>query len=1126
MKFLGVSLLSCCLAISGWAQNLADQVGQMEAAGNSSGARTLLEQTIRDEPGDIDSLTTFAEFLDRHGDPQARDVYGRLLDRTADDQNKIRIARRLVDLDLIAGDRDAATRHLKAYRDAGGAGLAGTVPPVAEHSNIDFAEVPGPIESFARMAALSTAVEPADILPALARNVINSGYRVSSSYEGLRPTEYMKLINRYLSQARELEQVAGGDQVIRIEQCDSTDTADLLRVLGYRMRGGCGSEVILETVNASRAFLTIDSGFPLANLEQSLRTNRPFVYDFHPMRLPVLYGRDYWMTSKDRENHEPFIDVLLGDPSLCRLYIAMSKLDRPTADALRARASREELKAFAHVLDFFGGLFLIENGHAVVPGGPAAQKVWAKLVGVSPDKGAEFYERLVAADDGWLASYYDSLRRLQEGPVKAYLTEPARLERFYAAIRGRVTSPGPARPVFRSNGDLMLLTTGMWTEKDGTPHLPGNLDVWKRLFVDSPDNVYDGNLKRSAMGWKNEDDVLEALFALCRKPVENQPLKIYMALSSVDRGRSQPLDPATVNLMARAWPEFGAQYQLFAETPLVSAGTIQSYLTVAKQIDDTGNRMLRADRAGSFEALTGLWQIFVRNGAIPDDKIDSTLADIISGFTNVSNDRELFDRQRHSIELLAQVTGGPGDQPLQDYFLNLLTGSAHPQDIETQRQMVSEMRRIFDAQKLVALDDILDVADHLEALANGGDLDTTVVNRLSSRLEEIRSRREALSGAEKSTLSFGHWSQQHIEDQQDLRLRNEIRQAIGSPDHLRELRGELAGILRDTLVGYNYLHYAPPGAQLLRTNPLFVRSHSFIGPSGKGAAWQEPKAYATGWPSSGGGRLVGSLSGLAYALADAEQDFLVPSTEQALIWTDLVPQMMVTAKVPRWWNVSPELMHWTALHTRVAQSAVAESVVDPGRRELVLSTLSRHASPGRIDEVIQQIEAGDVAEALDNITPAELFLIGAAVTEGPTTGDPLSAEIRRLAAADPSNINDEAVSLAFGSPKPTLLSSYQPRLLNLRTFPTLMGYSSRIMAESWESNLIYYAALADSLYLRPSQLNVKVPEWTRSTVEKIFATHLEDWPAVLRSLRRVGEDVRLAAQPAAEDAASMAAIQR
>jgi hypothetical protein len=50
--------------------------------------------------------------------------------------------------------------------------------------------------------------------------------------------------------------------------------------------------------------------------------------------------------------------------------------------------------------------------------------------------------------------------------------------------------------------------------------------------------------------------------------------------------------------------------------------------------------------------------------------------------------------------------------------------------------------------------------------------------------------------------------------------------------------------------------------------------------------------------------------------------------------------------------------------------------------------------------------------------------------------------------------------------------------------------------------------LADQLHLAPAELNVLVPDWTRQTVERIFATHLEDWPALLRSLRMVGDDVR------------------
>jgi hypothetical protein len=64
------------------------------------------------------------------------------------------------------------------------------------------------------------------------------------------------------------------------------------------------------------------------------------------------------------------------------------------------------------------------------------------------------------------------------------------------------------------------------------------------------------------------------------------------------------------------------------------------------------------------------------------------------------------------------------------------------------------------------------------------------------------------------------------------------------------------------------------------------------------------------------------------------------------------------------------------------------------------------------------------------------------------------------------------------------------------------------MAESWESNTLYWAALADELGLSPGQLNLRIPEWTQKLVERIFASHLEDWPAVLKSLHLVGDDVR------------------
>lgn len=150
---------------------------------------------------------------------------------------------------------------------------------------------------------------------------------------------------------------------------------------------------------------------------------------------------------------------------------------------------------------------------------------------------------------------------------------------------------------------------------------------------------------------------------------------------------------------------------------------------------------------------------------------------------------------------------------------------------------------------------------------------------------------------------------------------------------------------------------------------------------------------------------------------------------------------------------------------------------------------------------------GDINGASENVIPAELYLMAQELA--PVDRDSnMAADIRKLAAENPSTLSPQVISRSFGTPKPTLANSFQQELLNLRTFPTLMGYSSRILAETWESNLLYFAALADETYAQPAELNLLVPKWTQLTVEKIFATHLEDWPALLRSLRVVGDQVR------------------
>ena len=276
------------------------------------------------------------------------------------------------------------------------------------------------------------------------------------------------------------------------------------------------------------------------------------------------------------------------------------------------------------------------------------------------------------------------------------------------------------------------------------------------------------------------------------------------------------------------------------------------------------------------QALVGLWQIFCRQGSLPEAKADATLAGILNGFGQVHGDRDVFDGGRAGVKLLLAATGGKKDINPQDRFIDLLSGVGDTADTESHTALVQEMIRILQAQRILPLNVLFDLADHLESLSRGEKLNTALVNRLASRIAEIQLPRSSLTGVEKNAYAFGYWTEKHVEQQRKLNMRAAIEKAAGDPEKLKSARGLLAPFLRDTLVALNYAHYAPPGAQILYTNPLFARGHDFLGVQGSNHTWRATELFGTGWPSNGGGRLVGSLSGLPYALAEAEQNFLVP----------------------------------------------------------------------------------------------------------------------------------------------------------------------------------------------------------------------------------------------------------
>src|ERR1700723_1026149 len=240
-----------------------------------------------------------------------------------------------------------------SVRTPGGA-PGGGVPPAASG---DTVLIPGPLRSCLRMAGMSQEISPEDVLPVLARNVFLYGYA------GKRETEFLLLVNRYVRLARELQVLAGSDGTIRVAGC--ADAIQLIHILGYQFQQDCGQHTAtLVTANPERAFLTIDSGFPLTGLEEALQKGTPFRYSFPATRVPVLFREKKWMelSSVNKRGGGDLLDTLLNDPSVDRLYLAMARSDQQTRLALVESPGLRRLLPLAGALDKYGSQIRIRSG--------------------------------------------------------------------------------------------------------------------------------------------------------------------------------------------------------------------------------------------------------------------------------------------------------------------------------------------------------------------------------------------------------------------------------------------------------------------------------------------------------------------------------------------------------------------------------------------------------------------------------------------------------------------------------------------------------------------------------------------------------------------------------------------
>ncbi len=973
-------------------------------------------------------------------------------------------------------------------------------------------QIPGPLRPFMRMTGISQEVSAEEVLPMLARNLSLWGYA------GGRQTEFLKLAQDYVEQARELEKLAEPSGTIQVKGCD--DAGRLIKVLGYQFAHGCSStDASLITADPDRAFLTTDSGFPLTQLEEALQKGKPFSHDFPSTRVPAMFTEKTWtaLSVWNKRYENTLLDALLHDRTLDRLYSAMARMSPETRTYLQHSPGMRKLLQNASVMDFYGSWISVHSGEVTVPGGPAAEQAWKDLVGQNPKSAGDFVYHLILKDHGALAAFYDAMARLGSAQ-QAHFTDPVRLRRLYSAFESatRGAHDSPSDGVFPRNAALLELLTRLQWQPDGSPMAPGGIGVWKEILS----RKAAPNTKKIRISnpeaWAGSEQLLEALVASSVPETDNNPLEIYLMTTAIDSGRPQgmKLTETAVRVMADRFDEFKDWYPIFAEFPALDDSSITQFIESAGKIDKISNQGLRTNTLGAFQADVSLWQIFARQGQIPEKELNSSWQKTVQPFGSITSNSQLFDAARGSLRSIVMAASGIS-HPSESLLVDLLAGPAQTSadGKRAHREIAGRIQSVIDDQHLVSIDTLIGLYDGLDEAAKGKS-SASLLLPLAAELREFEMPRPIFTGNEKAAWAPIVYSSRHAE----LQVRTDLTKIInsnGGPDQLEAARSRLAPFLRDTLVGMVYAYYEPPGAQVLHNNPLFVRSHDFTAASVEGIehVWGPPELVGVGVTAGGGAYLLGSLADLPHALASVEQDFIAPTKVQALIWKEIVPGFLVDSVLPRWWGIRQDEMHAAALYQRAGEELLVNSASNSQLRQQVLSILSDHMSPLRVEQAAEALEQPDKAKAfLRYMLPSETFFLAVEfrskhpdqVSAWGTAGEELEALVKR----DPTHTDPKRLAKDFGVPHPEMAQSYSCTLLNRGIFPASGAFDGRLFGESWESSNLYWARIADEMGYSPAMLNVLVPNLTRHMVANIFATNIDDWPALLRALQETGDQFR------------------
>jgi hypothetical protein len=854
-------------------------------------------------------------------------------------------------------------------------------------------------------------------------------------------------------------------------------------------------------------------------LKERLERGGDFEFEISEEWAEVLLGEEVWRSEffAGKESPGGFPQFLVREPRMAALYVALSNMERETAEQLSRLFPLGDLIRHVAVLFDFSPSLLVREGRVLVPGGEEAERVWESLVKASPRKPREFLDKLFQRDDGKLFRFYHALSSLDLKRQRFFTRSPQRTERLYQAARQLPEFEGKVAETIRA-GTLRDLLSEVMLDASGRLQFPGSPEVW--LVAQGHSSSFKATQKlllkvSRTTAPEIEDDILVHLIKTRYRtgPVPRKQVDNFLAVNRLETLRSSPLGAESALLLAQNFATHEGVFPYFADLRALNLEAFQEFFQLTSELRslDTVEANLVL---GQFHALTKLLCIVERNGTFSPEETADLFLDLCRRFRATARDparntlsvleflRHLLKRHHPDWEVdqADEVVERLILPPIPDSQV-VLGDSIIPISPDAERRRA--YRKVLELQQVPALRTLLAMESALERLIQGNEgAPATILLELSSQLPSVQlpPEQDSYGMVKQSLFSYSLDPLQKLNRQ----LAGETARRRPRPGRVENLADRyfaaMGPQLTLALAGVIYARYLNPDDLLVSQDPLFLRKHSFVNLRSKLDRRLFPYTNLVLTSESEGSYVVGGFSSFAVVAGTAAISRILNLDPQAV---DVAVSQLGSLRMTDWDQLRQETLLLFHVKTQAAKEWALLAALDAEVFEALREASAACMSAARRNRFLDLIQSKRFEQLWDELTLSELYFMAdrlAAALPPEKWTSAVHQEVR--------NLESHADSLHWLGPSLGNLRRYSsPRLMELPSYEdSSLSRNSRLIAERVSELSLYLARLATVHGIPVECFSILAEPLARRTLAKTGMFGVKDWVSVLNSFKNLSVD--------------------